>query len=113
MGRQSDPAVQEKALTGNTISFAPPTADIPSMELPPPPDALVDCFNIIFTRSVHDLPTPFSKKIAMRCPGRQRRLKGTYGQPGAVLLSLHLPSALFSFRSRGAPQTGVMRPAKH
>ena len=41
LGRHSDPAVQEKALTGNTIFFAQPTADVPSMEMPPPTDALV------------------------------------------------------------------------
>ena len=50
LGRQGDPALQEKALTGNTIFFAQPTADVPSLELPPPPDALVDSLNIIFTR---------------------------------------------------------------
>ena len=47
--------MQEKALTGNTIFFAQPTADVPSLELPPPPDALVDSLDIIFTRSLHDL----------------------------------------------------------
>ena len=55
LGRRGDPAVQEKALTGNTIFFAQPTADLPSMELPPPADALVDSFNVIFTRSLDDL----------------------------------------------------------
>jgi hypothetical protein len=50
-----DSAVQEKALVGNTIFFAQPTADVPSMELPPPLDALVDSLNVIFTRSLHDL----------------------------------------------------------
>ena len=25
------------------------------MELPPPPDALVDSFNVLFTRGLHDL----------------------------------------------------------
>ena len=55
LGRYNDPAVQEKALTGNTIFFAQPTVDIPSMELPPPPDALVDSLNVIFTRSLDDL----------------------------------------------------------
>ena len=55
LGRQGDPALQEKALTGNTIFFAQPTADVPSLELPPPRDALVDSLNIIFTRSLHDL----------------------------------------------------------
>ena len=54
LGRHSDAAVQEKALTGNTIFFAQPTADLPSMDLPPPPDALVDSLNIIFSRSLHD-----------------------------------------------------------
>ena len=47
--------VQEKALAGNTIFFAQPTADVPSMELPPPPDALVDSLNVIFVRNLDDL----------------------------------------------------------
>ena len=34
LGRPGDPTVQEKALTGNTIFFAQPTANVPSMELP-------------------------------------------------------------------------------
>ena len=55
LGRQGDPAVQEQALTGNTIFFAQPTADVPSMELPPPLDALVDSLNVIYTRNMHDL----------------------------------------------------------
>jgi hypothetical protein len=55
LGRRSDPAVQEKALTGNTIFFAQPTADVPSLELPPPINALVESLNVIFTRSLHDL----------------------------------------------------------
>ena len=55
LGRAGDPAVQEKALAGNTIFFAQPTADVPSMELPPPPDALVDSLNVIFARNLHDL----------------------------------------------------------
>ena len=41
---------------GKGIFFSQPTAEIPSMTLPPPDDALVDsCFNAVFTRSVHDL----------------------------------------------------------
>ena len=40
---------------GNTIFFAQPTADVPSMDLPPPTDALIDSFNIIVTRTVQDL----------------------------------------------------------
>jgi hypothetical protein len=55
LGRVGGAAVQEKALVGNTIFFAQPTADVPSMELPPPLDALVDSLNVIFTRSLHDL----------------------------------------------------------
>ena len=50
-----DPAVQEKALAGNTIFVAQPTGDVPSMQLPPPFDALVDSLNVIFTRRMHDL----------------------------------------------------------
>ena len=34
-GRAGDPATQ----AGSTIFFAQPTADVPSMQLPPPPDA--------------------------------------------------------------------------
>ena len=55
LGRAGDPAVQEKASAGNTIFFAQPTADVPSMELPPPPDALVDSLNVIFARNLDDL----------------------------------------------------------
>ena len=47
--------MQEKAFAGNTIFFAQPTADAPSMELPPPPDALVDSPNVIFARNLNDL----------------------------------------------------------
>ena len=42
-------------MVGNTIFFAQPTADLPSMELPPPMDGLVDSLSVIFTRSLHDL----------------------------------------------------------
>ena len=49
------PDVQQKAICGNTIFFAQPTADIPSMELPPPTDALIDSFNLILTRNLDDL----------------------------------------------------------
>ena len=55
LGRREDPAVQETGLTGNSILLAQPTADVPSLELPPPPDALVDSFNVVFTRSLDDL----------------------------------------------------------
>ena len=55
LGRRGDEAVQEKALQGNIIFFAQPSADLPSMELPPPVDALVDSLTVIFTRSLHDL----------------------------------------------------------
>ncbi|MDA8609368.1 hypothetical protein N9L19_00475 [bacterium] len=47
--------MQQKGVTGNTIFFAQPTADIPSMEQPPPDNALVDCFSIIFTRNLQCL----------------------------------------------------------
>ena len=47
--------MQEKAFAGNTIFFAQPTADVPSMELPPPPDALVGSLNVIFARNLNDL----------------------------------------------------------
>jgi hypothetical protein len=49
------PDVQQKGVCGNTIFFVQPTADIPSMELPPPTDALIDSFNIILTRKLDDL----------------------------------------------------------
>ena len=49
------PDVQQKGVCGNTIFFAQPAADIPSMELPPPTDALIDSFNVILTRSLDDL----------------------------------------------------------
>ena len=55
LGRAGDPATQQKALAGNTIFFARPTADVPSMQLPPPPDALVDSLNVIFTQILNDL----------------------------------------------------------
>ncbi len=55
LGRRGDPAVQEKALTTNTIFFAQPTTDVPELELPPGPDALVGTFNFLFTRTLHDL----------------------------------------------------------
>jgi hypothetical protein len=54
LGR-GEPDVQQKGITGNTIFFAQPTADIPSMELPPAANALVDSFNIILTRNLQDL----------------------------------------------------------
>ena len=46
--------MQEIGLTANSIFLAQPTADIATMELPPPPDALVDSFNVVFTRSLDD-----------------------------------------------------------
>jgi len=54
LGRAGDPAVH-KALAGNTIVCAQPTADVPSMELPLPPGALVDSLNVIFARNLQDL----------------------------------------------------------
>ena len=54
LGR-GDPSTQQKGVSGNTIFFAQPTADIPSMELPPPTDALQNSFNIILTRTLDDL----------------------------------------------------------
>ena len=49
------PDAQQKGINGNTILFAQPTANISFMELPPPPDALVDTMNIAFARSTQDL----------------------------------------------------------
>ena len=39
-GHRGDPATQEKALIGNVIFFAQPTANVPSLELPPLPKLL-------------------------------------------------------------------------
>ena len=44
---KGSPSVRQRAIAGNTIFFAQPTADVPPMELPPAPDALVDSFNVI------------------------------------------------------------------
>ena len=52
---KGSPDVQQKGVTGNTIFFAQPTADIPSMELPPPVNALVDSVSVIFTRNMECL----------------------------------------------------------
>ena len=49
------PDVQQKGITGNTILFAQPTADIPSMELPPARDALVESLNVVFSAQNHNL----------------------------------------------------------
>lgn len=49
------PDVQQKGISGNTIFFAQPTADIPSMELPLAFDALVGSLKVAFARSTHDL----------------------------------------------------------
>ena len=49
------PDVQQKGITGNTILFAQPTADIPSMELPPARDSLLDSLNIVFSGAAHNL----------------------------------------------------------
>ena len=48
LGRRGDAAVQETGMVGNTIFFAQPTADLPSMELPPPVDALAESLTVIF-----------------------------------------------------------------
>ena len=49
------PDVQQEGITGNTILFAQPTAEIPSMELPPAHDALVESLNVVFSGKAHDL----------------------------------------------------------
>ena len=41
---KGEPFMRQSAIVGNTIFFAQPTADVPSMELPPSSDALVDSF---------------------------------------------------------------------
>ena len=55
LGCRRDPAAQEAALAGNTILFAQPTADVPSMGLPPPTVTLVDSSTVIFAHTIHDL----------------------------------------------------------
>ena len=47
--------VQQKGIAGNTILFAEPTAEIPSMELSPAHDALVESLNVGFSGKAHDL----------------------------------------------------------
>ena len=47
--------MQQKGISGNTIFFAQPTADIPSMEQPPPVNTMVDYLSIIFTRTLQTL----------------------------------------------------------
>ncbi len=49
------PDVQQKGISGNTILFAQPTAQIPTMELPPEQGALVDSLNIVFSGAAHKL----------------------------------------------------------
>ena len=49
------PGVQQEGITGNTILFAQPTANIPSMELPPASDAPVDSLNVVFSGRTRDL----------------------------------------------------------
>ena len=49
------PDVQHKGITGNTIRFAQPTADISSMEPPPAQDALLGSLNVVFSGKPHDL----------------------------------------------------------
>ncbi len=52
---KGSPDVQQKGIAGNTILFAQPTANIPSMELPPAHDALLDSLNVVFSGKAHDL----------------------------------------------------------
>ena len=52
---KGDPSIAQQGISGNTIFFAQPTAEVPCMELPPSADALVDSFNILITRSLQDL----------------------------------------------------------
>ena len=46
--------MRQKGITDNTVLLAQPKAEV-TMTLPPPDDALVDAFNVIFTRSIQDL----------------------------------------------------------
>ena len=48
--------VRQTGVTGNTIFFAQPTAQVPEMmQLPPDEGDLVDSMNILFTRSTQKL----------------------------------------------------------
>ena len=97
LGRGS-PDVQQKAIAGNSIFFAQPTADIPSMEMPPPSDALVDSFNVVFTRSVSDLSRAHwaivNRQEYLRIV-RERKHSGAWGEP----VRIELPN-LFESGSR-------------
>ena len=82
LGRHADPAVQETGLTANSIFLAQPTADVPTMELPPPADALVDSFNVVFTRNLDDL----SKA---ECTSEQRGVHADRHRASAAMLCFH------------------------
>ena len=76
------PDVQQKGITGNTILFAQPTADVASMELPPAPDALVDSLNIAFSRSTRDLRKAEWATINVGCASfweQNHRVTDLYG----------------------------------
>ena len=47
--------VRQTGVTGNTIFFAQPSASIPSMEVLPSEDGLLNFLNILFTRSTYNL----------------------------------------------------------
>ena len=49
------PDTQQRGLSGNTILLAQPTASIPSLEQPPPEDALVDALSVVFARGTGSL----------------------------------------------------------
>jgi len=49
------PDLLQKGYTGNTIFLSQPTAEIPTMSLPPGPDGLVDSLTVAFTGSVHNI----------------------------------------------------------
>ena len=44
------PDVQQKGVTGNTVLFAQPTAEIPSMVLPPNRDGLAESLNVLYVQ---------------------------------------------------------------
>ena len=68
-GGTAQPAedVRQTGVNGNTIFFAQPSKDPSTMELPPPPDALVDTLNVVVSRSTDDLSKAEWAAVAILC----------------------------------------------